>query len=75
MDAHVEEALKRLESGPSANLCSREEYERRLSVCARCPEKLGDGTCRMCGCYVVLRARPASGRCPYKKRWMEEKVE
>ena len=30
---------------------------------------LPDGTCRMCGCYVVLRARLKTARCPYRDRW------
>ena len=75
VDAYVEEALRRLESVASDRLCPEKEYARRLAVCAGCRERLGDGTCRMCGCYVVLRARLIDSRCPYKNQWMEEQIE
>lgn len=42
-----------------------EEYERRLSVCTDC-DKLYDGMCRACGCYVELRAAKTSNKCPYE---------
>ena len=43
-----------------------EEYERRLSICKEC-EKLLSGMCRMCGCYVEMRAAIALRDCPGKK--------
>lgn len=42
------------------------EYENRLQICKTC-EKLNDGTCAACGCYVELRALTASGNCPHNK--------
>lgn len=44
---------------------SEAEYERRLAVCKTC-ERLNEGTCSACGCYVELRALGARSRCPYK---------
>ncbi len=44
-----------------------EEYERRLTLCKDC-EKLLQGTCLACGCYVELRAAARGGHCP-KKKW------
>ncbi len=41
------------------------EYEKRLAVCKAC-ERLNEGTCSACGCYVELRAAAAAGRCPYR---------
>lgn len=41
-------------------------YEKRLSVCREC-EKLSEGTCLSCGCYVELRAAVKESRCPNKK--------
>lgn len=41
-------------------------YEQRLSICKEC-EKLLEGTCIGCGCYVELRAAVKSNHCPYKK--------
>lgn len=40
-------------------------YEERLAVCKEC-EKLSEGTCLGCGCYVELRAAVAKNRCPYQ---------
>lgn len=66
---YLEQALERLEQTDPSRLASEEEYGRRLSICAQCKEKLEDGTCKMCGCYVVLRARMAEGKCPYRNQW------
>lgn len=40
-------------------------YEKRLAVCKEC-EKLLEGTCLSCGCYVELRAAVKKNRCPNK---------
>ena len=40
-----------------------ELYEKRLQVCGQC-EKLAQGTCLSCGCYVELRAAARTGSCP-----------
>jgi len=42
------------------------EYESRLDICQKC-DKLNEGTCNACGCYVELRALGRYGRCPHKK--------
>ena len=44
-----------------------EAYERRLEGCKTC-EKLLEGLCLACGCYVEIRAAKASQTCPYD-RW------
>ncbi|MCR5268992.1 MAG: DUF6171 family protein [Lachnospiraceae bacterium] len=41
-------------------------YEERLQICKTC-EKLIDGTCLSCGCYVELRAASKKAACPLKK--------
>jgi len=41
-------------------------YEERLSVCQTC-ERLMDGMCNACGCYVELRAAISKNKCPYLK--------
>ncbi|MBD5460519.1 MAG: hypothetical protein HDR26_06190 [Lachnospiraceae bacterium] len=38
-------------------------YESRLSVCLSC-DRLLQGMCRVCGCYVELRAAVAARSCP-----------
>ncbi|MDO4297127.1 MAG: DUF6171 family protein [Lachnospiraceae bacterium] len=48
-------------------------YERRLALCKEC-EKLLQGMCSICGCYVELRAIMKKNRCPLvKARWEREK--
>ena len=47
---------------------SREEVNRRLSVCATCPELTPAGRCRVCSCWVSQKARLKKQACP-KKLW------
>lgn len=42
-------------------------YEKRLSLCREC-DRLLDGMCRACGCFVELRAAIGKNVCPYS-RW------
>ena len=57
---------------PADDKAPEEEYERRLSICKEC-EKLLSGMCRMCGCYVEMRAAIALRDCPGKKVVAKEK--
>ena len=41
-------------------------YEERLSKCLKC-DRLADGMCRACGCYVELRAIIKKNHCPYSE--------
>lgn len=41
--------------------------EARLEKCKAC-DRLSDGMCRACGCYVELRAAMKEQECPYE-RW------
>lgn len=41
-------------------------YEERLSVCKQC-ERLMEGMCNACGCFVEMRAAVKKNGCPYKK--------
>ena len=54
-----------------------EVYEERLALCKEC-EKLYQGMCRICGCYVELRAVMRKNGCPLVKpmwtRVQEENV-
>ena len=54
-----------------------EVYEERLALCKEC-EKLYQGMCRICGCYVELRAVVKKNGCPLVKpmwtRVQEENV-
>ncbi len=42
-------------------------YEERLAVCKDC-DLLLEGMCRVCGCYVELRAAMNKNACP-RHRW------
>lgn len=47
----------------------KEEYNRRLNLCKEC-DNLLNGMCRICGCYVELRAVIEKNSCPnMEKRW------
>jgi hypothetical protein len=44
-------------------------YEKRLAVCKEC-DSLWNGMCRICGCYVELRAVMKKNSCPgLEKKW------
>ncbi len=44
-------------------------YAARLALCLAC-DRLRDGTCALCGCYVEARAAKRSLRCPgVPPRW------
>ncbi|MGN1148983.1 MAG: DUF6171 family protein [Lachnospiraceae bacterium] len=42
-----------------------EQYRKRLEACKAC-DRLTEGTCQACGCYVELRAAVKTSHCPYK---------
>ena len=64
--ADMEKIGKYKEAIKEADRVSPETYEKRLSVCKEC-DKLNEGTCGACGCYVELRALAKNGKCPYRK--------
>ncbi|WP_242985431.1 DUF6171 family protein [Vallitalea okinawensis] len=43
-------------------------YKERLDICQEC-DKLVDGMCSGCGCYVELRGIMKKNKCPYDK-WL-----
>lgn len=51
---------------PESESVSDSLYEERLLICTEC-ERLADGMCRACGCYVELRAKIEKNSCPYEK--------
>ena len=55
-----------LSSLPAEDLTDPNETEKRLSFCKGC-EKLNQGTCLACGCFVEIRASLKKGSCPYGK--------
>ena len=56
---------------PAKDKVPDEEYERRLSICREC-EWLLEGMCRVCGCYVEMRAAMKVRGCPQTPdRWQQ----
>ena len=51
---------------PAGELVSDEVTTKRLEICKDC-EKINQGTCLACGCYVEIRAATRKGKCPYSK--------
>lgn len=50
----------------------QKKYEERLSICKNC-ENLMQGMCRLCGCFVELRAALKVRKCPgLPCRWEKE---
>ena len=48
---------------PEDDKVSEIEYERRLEKCEECAHLL-NGVCRICGCFVEMRAAIAVRHCP-----------
>ncbi|HIS47256.1 MAG TPA: hypothetical protein IAB46_06810 [Candidatus Scybalocola faecigallinarum] len=48
---------------PQEDKVSDDVYESRLEQCKRC-ENLLNGMCRLCGCYVEMRAAMKVRSCP-----------
>ncbi|MBR5420708.1 MAG: hypothetical protein IK115_06125 [Lachnospiraceae bacterium] len=63
---YIEKIKKELDWMDEELRSPEELYRKRLDVCLSC-EKLHEGTCLACGCYVELRAAIRKGKCPYKK--------
>lgn len=49
---------------PLEDKTSDEEYERRLHICKEC-DYLLKGMCRLCGCFVEMRAAMRVKGCPH----------
>ncbi|MCR5250154.1 MAG: DUF6171 family protein [Lachnospiraceae bacterium] len=66
-EARYQELIRREIDWMDAEMRAPEElYRKRLAICTEC-EKLLQGTCQSCGCYVELRAAAVKGNCPRKK--------
>lgn len=53
-----------LSSLPKEDLTDIGITEKRLSICQEC-DRLNQGTCLACGCFVEIRASLKKGKCPY----------
>lgn len=60
---------KMIDRIPEEEKTEEKEYKKRIDACLLC-EKLNEGTCGECGCYVELRAANKNNHCPLvKNRW------
>ena len=45
------------------------EYKRRLGLCTEC-DNLINGMCKLCGCFVEMRAAVKNNYCPHsEQKW------
>ena len=66
-ETEYREKLEKYIEGLELSVRTEEQlYEKRLLLCKAC-EKLIEGTCLSCGCYVELRAAVKSSHCPLEK--------
>lgn len=47
------------------------DYQKRLAVCEACAEFIAGRRCRICGCFMDVKARMATTDCPLGK-WSQE---
>lgn len=60
---------------PPEQKVSEAVLEQRLTICASCDELIS-GMCRLCGCYVELRAAMKIRSCPHvPAKWSRECLE
>ena len=51
----------------------QQTYEKRLNICSTC-DRLMNGMCRLCGCFVELRAVQKVRKCPdLPEKWEAQK--
>ena len=69
-DETIYETVQRtIRSIPEEKRTGETEYRKRLNGCKEC-EKLVQGMCRVCGCFVEVRAAYVRKKCPdIHPRW------
>lgn len=67
----IQQMLIEIESNGKFQLVENQVYQHRLSKCEGCKYLKYDSTCMQCGCIVQIRARLATGTCPFpgEARW------
>ena len=55
-------------------IVSEEVAESRRSICRKCEHKTVIGTCGVCHCVILAKARLALSECPEQK-WVKVNVE
>lgn len=63
---HMQDYINAIDSHIKTN---EEDYRIRLNACMEC-ENLINGMCKLCGCYVEMRAAVKKNYCPnIKRKW------
>lgn len=58
---------------PEEDKVTDEVYEQRLKLCKEC-ENLLNGMCRICGCFVEMRAAMKVKSCPGVEKYWERDI-
>lgn len=67
--AYFENMYAYIKNIPEEDKVSKTQYEQRLTLCKNCDHLLS-GMCRLCGCYVEMRAAMRIRCCPASpKKW------
>lgn len=68
-DMYFKNMYTYIQNLPEEDKAEKEVYERRLSLCKAC-DHLMNGMCRICGCYVEMRAAIKIRTCPdFDPKW------
>lgn len=62
-DDYLRSLKEYIASYPQEKRVDERLYKARLRLCSDC-ERLANGMCALCGCYVELRALKIGARCP-----------
>lgn len=63
---HLQDYIKNLDKSIKTD---EEEYNKRLGLCIQC-DNLVNGMCKICGCFVEMRAAVKKNYCPdIEKNW------
>lgn len=63
---HMQDYINAIDSHIKTN---EEDYRIRLNTCMEC-ENLINGMCKLCGCYVEMRAAVKKNYCPnIERKW------
>ncbi len=66
-DKDLKEKIRRTVEGIDTDIKTETlVYEKRLVICKDC-NKLLNGMCRLCGCFVEVRAAVQTQACPNRK--------
>lgn len=63
----INKMVEQVTNMKGVRLVSDEVYAERFKICTECEKFEYGSTCTLCGCVMQVRARLASGKCPYPK--------